>query len=209
MVALFLCALPLLIVGCAATTLRSFLQNRLVSLDDKQICQAGDLHIAPSTVPHGGQGVFAAHFFKPGDQITRCPTIRDDVFSFGGVLQNYYLTTNSSRVAQQGMLPLGYCAMANHDALNQNADFQFVNGDSEMVIVALKDIDKGQEVLINYGDDYWNARGWKPASAPPKSPLGIQAAMNADVPGREICEFGTCQHVRGWRSACRACVCSR
>lgn len=189
MLKIFLRTLPLVIAACAATSLRSFQGHRLALGDGKVICQAGDLHVAPSTVPHGGQGIFAAHYFRNGDEITRCPTLRDDVFSFGGILQSYYLTTNSSRVAQQGMLPLGYCAMANHDALNQNADFQFVNGDSEMVIVALKDIDKGQEVLINYGDDYWNARGWKPASAPPMEKLGIEAAMKADVPGRDICEL--------------------
>jgi hypothetical protein len=54
------------------------------------------------------------------------------------------------------LIAFGYCSMYNHVDDN-NAEWEILN-DNQLVIKASKNIKKGEEIFINYGDNYWKSR---------------------------------------------------
>mmetsp|Transcript_14797 Transcript_14797/g.40595 ORF Transcript_14797/g.40595 Transcript_14797/m.40595 type:complete len:248 (-) Transcript_14797:82-825(-) len=78
------------------------------------------------------------------------------------------------------LLPLG-CGLAyNHGGLEgSNVDYEVCHGGVgtafEIVFRATHDVAAGQELLIDYGEDWWRDRGWWPLSAGSSGSAGLAA----------------------------------
>jgi len=125
-----------------------------------------------------GQGLFAMRAFSKGEIVTISPVLalpRDEVEALGAssVLMNYCISTPTSVVA---LFPIGLGALANHDeypniemdwfywdeedvkkkkALLDSAPAQVFNSSFapfDLKYVALRDIDEGEELFIDFGN---------------------------------------------------------
>lgn len=106
-----------------------------------------------------GLGVFAGRDFKKDETIEICPYLKifkghmNDECEVGDYTFEF---DDESEVLIQG-----YGSMYNHHKEN-NVDYFYDEGDDMFEFVALRDIKKGEELTVNYGDDYWNARDEDP-----------------------------------------------
>ena len=98
------------------------------------------------------RGVFALKNYKKGDIIEVCPCIIDDTQSFEGVIQDYLFTYDD----KTSLVAFGYCSMYNHSD-DCNATWKIISKE-KMKVHATKDINKGQEIFVSYGDAYWKSR---------------------------------------------------
>ena len=114
------------------------------------------LYIAPSDL--GGRGVFAGAPIKKGDLIEICPCI---VLKEGEMeildkttLYDYYFLWGDNQ--EQCAMALGFGSLYNHFAPS-SADY-FMDFEEQIIeIFAVRDIDAGEEVTINYHGDPKNS----------------------------------------------------
>jgi uncharacterized protein len=106
--------------------------------------------------PHG-RGVFATRRFRKGQIIERCPTVEVADADVVGRLDDYVYAS-----VKQGdsLIVLGYGMLYNHSA-EPNVDYDQVDP-SEITYRALRTIEPGEELTIDYGDDWWETRGRTP-----------------------------------------------
>lgn len=107
--------------------------------------------------PHG-RGVHAVRDIPSGETIEICPTIELEETDVGGPLGDYVLS--SGRDPKFNVLMLGYGSLYNHSA-EPCAEYQQYEEDS-LAFVALRDIAAGEEITIDYGEDWWETRGLEP-----------------------------------------------
>lgn len=102
-----------------------------------------------------GLGVFAARNFKKGEIVEICPYLQifkghmDDECEVGDYTFDF---DDESEV-----LMLGYGSMYNHHKDN-NLDYLYDEETDMFEYSTLRDIKKGEELTVNYGDPYWEAR---------------------------------------------------
>ena len=100
-----------------------------------------------------GLGVFATRDIKNGETIEECPCL-EVMGNFSGQLQHYVFS--SVKNPKKLIVGLGYASMYNHKD-NPIAEWKVID-DYKLMITALEDIPKGNEIFISYGDDYWSSR---------------------------------------------------
>jgi SET domain-containing protein len=100
----------------------------------------------------GSRGVFATKDYKKNDVIEICPTITEETSKFQGILKDYIFKYDD----KNSLLAFGFCSMYNHSD-NYNALWTILSKE-QMKFYATKDIKKGEEILISYGDGYWKTR---------------------------------------------------
>ena len=108
--------------------------------------------------PVHGLGVFAAIDLSAGETLERCAyiVIDDDDLHEENRLNDYLFT--SPDVKTDYLCVLGYGMIYNHGA-PPNAEWQIADGDNRLVeFTALADIKAGDEILHDYGSDYWDSR---------------------------------------------------
>lgn len=98
----------------------------------------------------GGRGVFANKDFKKNDIVEIAPFILDKYTKVKGNMKDY-IFAHGDDVA----LVLGLVSLYNHSD-DPNVIINFV--DSYVNIIAVKDINKDEEILISYGKGYWESR---------------------------------------------------
>ena len=121
------------------------------------VCSKG-LNIAVQDSPLHGQGVFALRDFAKGEILERCPylVIDDDDLSDATRLQDYLFTSPDN--PHDYLCVMGYGMMYNHSD-DPNAEWQIDDDDLRFVcFLAKKDISAGDEILQDYGRDYWDTR---------------------------------------------------
>jgi SET domain-containing protein len=59
------------------------------------------------------------------------------------------------------VLPLGYGAMYNHSD-NENVTYYMDRLTNKMLFFTIRDIAAGEELYVNYGDEWWSTRNLKP-----------------------------------------------
>ena len=110
--------------------------------------------IKASTV--SGRGAFALKKISEGDIIERCPALEVTDRDIGGELLNYvfYGSTESAR-----LVVMGNGMLFNHSSTPNVAYYreQSTLG-VELVLYALRDISKEEELFYSYGDDWWTTR---------------------------------------------------
>ena len=100
----------------------------------------------------GSRGVFATKDYKKDDIIEICPTISDKTSTFQGITKDYIFKYDET----DSILAFGFCSMYNH-ADEYNALWTVLSK-NQLKMYATKDIKKGEEILISYGDGYWKSR---------------------------------------------------
>jgi uncharacterized protein len=104
-----------------------------------------------------GRGVFATRRFRKGDVVERCPTIEvadDDV---SGRLGDYVFTS-----VKEGdvLLVLGNGMLYNHSA---DPNVEYLQDDpTTIVFKAVRTVKRGEELTIDYGEEWWEERGLTP-----------------------------------------------
>jgi hypothetical protein len=100
-----------------------------------------------------GRGVYALKNFRKGELIESCPVLKftpTERKHLEKTLLNYYVYPwRSTRAAS---LSLGYGSIYNH-SFNPNADWKQNFKTDCMEYKALRDIKKGEEILINYNGE--------------------------------------------------------
>ncbi|NTV01247.1 MAG: SET domain-containing protein [Chlorobiaceae bacterium] len=114
----------------------------------------GAVRIGASTV--SGRGAFADRAIGAGDIIERCPALEVADKDVGGELLNYVFYGNAENLR---LVAMGYGMLFNH---SPQPNVAYYREDStlgaELVLYALRDIRKGEELFYNYGDDWWTTR---------------------------------------------------
>jgi len=108
--------------------------------------------------PLHGLGVFACVDFAKGSVIERCfyLVIDDDDLQEINRLNDYLFT--SPDVKSDYLCVLG-CGMVYNHGTPPNAEWQIADDDNRFIeFTALHDIRAGDEILHDYGEDYWNSR---------------------------------------------------
>ena len=109
----------------------------------------------------GGRGVFAKEDIKEGDIIEIAPIILEELNNIlsGSTIMNYVFFTDEDE--DEYAIAFGYGSMYNHQ--NDNNAYWIIDRDSlSITFKALKDIPKGSEIFVSYGDNYWASRGEEP-----------------------------------------------
>lgn len=103
-----------------------------------------------------GYGVFADKKIKKGELIEECYVL----ISRGGdkTLEDYYFDVNGKK----GIFT-GFGVIYNH-ATDPNADYDIYAGKKLAVIKAARDIKKGEEIFVSYGEEWFSSRNIKPRS---------------------------------------------
>ena len=108
--------------------------------------------------PLHGLGVFACIDFAAGDVIERCPylVIDDDDLQEINRLNDYLFTSPDDK--NDYLCVLGCGMIYNHGA-PPNAEWQIDDDDNRFVCFTAKSaIKTGEEILHDYGGDYWDSR---------------------------------------------------
>jgi SET domain-containing protein len=105
-----------------------------------------------------GRGVFATRRFPKGELVERCPTLALPDSEVTGRLGDYvFLSVTAGDV----LVVLGYGMLYNH---SETPNVEYVQEKpSAIEFLALRAIRPGDELTIDYGAEWWETRGLKPA----------------------------------------------
>ena len=128
--------------------------------------QSSRKHVCVKASPVGERGVFANKSFEVGEVIEECPTLRAHQDSWGDALSDYVFASPFDE--NENVMGLGHCSLYNHQD-EPNATYTLdkdagtgVSRDLTMTITATRKINKGDEIFVSYGSDWWKERGVKP-----------------------------------------------
>ena len=116
-----------------------------------------NIHVKKSKIH--GFGVFASSVIPKGEVIERCPfvIVEENDVTENAILQNYLFGTPFLD-DERTIAPLGYAMLYNH-SVRPHAEWYADEHDMDLIVfVALKDINKGTEIVHSYGDGYWSSR---------------------------------------------------
>jgi hypothetical protein len=117
-----------------------------------------DLTIQRSLV--SGYGVFAKQPILPGETIEECPLLF--IPAETKALTDYQFAWN----AEQCVFALGYGSLYNHSEDEPNAEYQTDKARNLIVVRALRPIQPGDEIFVNYGKSWFSDRGIRPVHNP-------------------------------------------
>ena len=112
--------------------------------------------LAVKRSPHG-RGVFATRHFRKGQLVEVCPAVEVPASDVVGRLDDYVY---DSVKAGDSLIVLGYGMLYNHSA-DPNVEYD-QQEPSRITYRALRTIEPGEELTIDYGDDWWATRGLEP-----------------------------------------------
>src|SRR3989442_8819820 len=129
------------------------------------------------TVERRGRGMFASRKFLKGELIERAPVIVIDEKQWPSaektILSNYAFDWGEHD--EHAAIAFGYISIYNH-SYSPNAQLEQMPDELMMEIIAIKDIEPGQEITINYNGDpenqdhlWFTQRAQRPRSARKKS----------------------------------------
>lgn len=110
-----------------------------------------------------GRGVFAVENIKKGETVERCPMIRLEhrsAYQHDPTVWKYFYTQpkcSCNDCKNHGFYfwgVLGYGMIYNHQD-NPNTKWSFNYDDYYADVIALEDINKGQEIFVTYGSSYF------------------------------------------------------
>lgn len=111
------------------------------------------IYIAVSQIENAGKGVFAAEHIKKDEVIERCPIIlckEIDVPKLRETeLLNYYFMWGNDPKNHKAAICLGFGSMYNH-SYSPSATYKKHIEEEIIEFVALRDIQQGEEITVNY-----------------------------------------------------------
>lgn len=106
-----------------------------------------------------GRGAFAANDISQGDIAERCPVLVVDEDDIGGELLNYVFYGDDET---KRLVAMGNGMLFNHSSFPNVAYYlEETPLGPELVIYALRDIRKDEELFYNYGSEWWSTRAIK------------------------------------------------
>jgi hypothetical protein len=105
-----------------------------------------------------GRGVFTTRAFAKGETVEHCPTLELPGDEVAGQLGDYVFGSNESE--DEVILPLGYGMLYNHSA-DPNCEY-IQEAPRVIAYVTLRDVKAGEELFIDYGEEWWETRGREP-----------------------------------------------
>jgi len=106
-----------------------------------------------------GRGIFAQRKICEGEKIEEAPVVvlpaSEIEFLDKTVLQDYYFVWGEDE--EQAAIMLGLCSLCNH-SYSPNAIFNLLPERSAIEFIALRDIERGEEITINYNGDPENQK---------------------------------------------------
>lgn len=124
-------------------------------------------HIAESTQPGAGKGLFASRDIKKGEDLevvgvavemgspADACTAYADAYKFAADYADSYT---------RHIIPMGYAGMVNHanDEADRNVEIKYVDKNGSVVCVYrfLRDVAKGDEILGDYGPGWRDLAAW-------------------------------------------------
>uniref|UniRef100_A0A0G4G876 SET domain-containing protein n=1 Tax=Chromera velia CCMP2878 TaxID=1169474 RepID=A0A0G4G876_9ALVE len=128
------------------------------------------VYFGESTIKGLKQGVFAARDFKKGDLVESCTYLMEKVkyvhkkmFLYDYYFEGNYIWEDTKGIRSDGkgpdlaLFPLGLCMLYNHQN-EPNVDYEVKVLPDVFEIIALRDIQAGEELFIDYGGEYWSYR---------------------------------------------------
>ena len=111
-------------------------------------------HLEVRSSPGRGRGVFATRFLASGSTIEVAPVIvipeAERTLINPTILSHYYYRWG--RDQRDAAIALGYASLYNH-SFDPNAQYLKLADRSVVEIVAIRDIEPGQEITVNYNGD--------------------------------------------------------
>ena len=107
-----------------------------------------------------GRGVYATQRFRKGQLIERCPTVEVADSDVVGRLDDYVYDSVKDG---DSLIVLGYGMLYNHSD-DPNVEYDQV-APSKITYRALRTVEPGEELTIDYGDAWWDTRGLKPGGS--------------------------------------------
>ena len=107
-----------------------------------------------------GFGVFADKNYNIGDTLELCYYLVTDDSDMTNtcILHDYVFGTPNEE--EEYLVPLGNAMMYNHSS-DPNAEWEIHDDNNFIRFKAVKNIKKGEEILHDYGDEYWESRDGK------------------------------------------------
>jgi uncharacterized protein len=103
-----------------------------------------------------GRGAFAVQNITMGTVIERCPAIEVNDCDIGGELLNYVFYGQEET---KRLVVMGNGMLFNHSSDPNVAYYREETSlGPELMLYALRDIEKGEELFYSYGDDWWKTR---------------------------------------------------
>ena len=105
-----------------------------------------------------GRGVFATRHFDTGDAVECCPTLELPGDQVVGQLGDYVFGSNEHE--DDVILLLGYGMLYNHSS-EPNAEY-VQEAPRVIMFQTLRAVEPGEELFIDYGEEWWSTRNRKP-----------------------------------------------
>ncbi len=104
-----------------------------------------------------GRGVFATRRYEQGDEVETCPTLQVPEDEISGLLSDYVFKSVDD---DQVLVLLGYGSLYNHSS---KPNLEYVQDDPQTVtFLASRTIEPGDELTIDYGEEWWELRELQP-----------------------------------------------
>ncbi len=117
----------------------------------KKITPTNEIYVGASKVKGAGRGVFAAKRIQKGEIIESCPVVeiteKEASLLRKTELKNYYFLWGSD--LKKVALCLGFGSIYNH-SYSPNATYNKRTKERLIDFVAIKDINKDEEITVNY-----------------------------------------------------------
>jgi len=105
-----------------------------------------------------GRGVYTTRRFVKGESVESCPTLELPGDQVTGRLGDYVF--GSAEDESEVILLLGYGMLYNH---SYEANCEYVqDGPRTITFVTLRDVAPGEELTIDYGEEWWSTRNLEP-----------------------------------------------
>jgi SET domain-containing protein len=102
-----------------------------------------------------GRGVFANKNFYVGDILEICPVIKQPEEDYKGLIRDYLFSSHTNDYKEYAAVAFGYCSIYNH---SDNPNCVWIMDDTDVIIKVIRNIKKGEEIFISYGNNYWESR---------------------------------------------------
>ena len=105
-----------------------------------------------------GRGVFATRHFEKGEDVESCPTLELPGDQVVGRLGDYVFGSNEGE--DEVLLLLGFGMLYNHSA---EPNVEYVQEEPRVIkFVAIQPVEPGDELTIDYGEEWWETRNLEP-----------------------------------------------
>ena len=137
----------------------------------KKLFASEKIYVGKSKIPNSGRGVYAKSSINKGEIIENCPIIKvsehDAAILTESILVTYFFYFGKKK--EQLAIALGFGSIYNH-SYKPNAKYKINPLEKTIDFIALKDIKKDDEIMVNYN----------PVSSKNKNPLWFELASQSN-----------------------------